>query len=148
MKKQTARNRFVAFIVVGLAFAPALSGEPIDVKDVPNPLAASGSWVGDSGGVLGPEYAALIHAACETLKVKTTAELTVITVDNLGSLPIEDFAARLFKKFGIGEAGKENGLLLLFSRDDRKIRFEVGYGLEGTIPDALAGRILDEQALP
>ncbi|MHB8055301.1 MAG: TPM domain-containing protein, partial [Candidatus Aminicenantales bacterium] len=48
----------------------------------------------------------------------------------------------------IGEAGKENGLLLLFSRDDRKIRFEVGYGLEGTIPDALAGRILDEQALP
>jgi uncharacterized protein len=148
MIKRTARNRFAALVIVGLAFAPGLPGAPIDVNDVPNPRAVSGSWVGDSGGVLGPEYIALIHAACETLKAKTTVELAVISVDDLGGLPIEDFAARLFKRFGIGEAGKENGLLLLFSRDDRKVRFEVGYGLEGTIPDALASRILDEQALP
>jgi len=148
MNKRTAR--ISALIVMGLSLASAvlLSAAPINVDDVPNPLATDHLWVGDNAGVLGPEYVSLIHSACETLKLKTAAEFAVITVDGLGGLPIEDFAARLFQRFGIGEAGKENGLLLLFSRDDRRIRFEVGYGLEGMIPDALAGRILDEQALP
>jgi Beta-propeller domains of methanol dehydrogenase type len=78
------------------------------------PLAAAHQWVGDNAGVLGPEYSALIHSACEALKAKTGAECAVITVDDLGGLSVEDFAARLFQRFGIGEAGKENGLLLLF----------------------------------
>jgi uncharacterized protein len=148
MKKQATGIRIFVPVLLVLWFIPTPAGAAIDVDDVPNPLATSHLWVGDSGGVLGPEYVALIHSLCETLKVKTDSEFAVVTVDDLGGLTIEDFAARLFKKFGIGVAGKENGLLLLFSRDDRKVRFEVGYGLEGTIPDALASRILDEQALP
>ncbi|MCX6565977.1 MAG: TPM domain-containing protein [Candidatus Aminicenantes bacterium] len=148
MKKQTAGIRIFVPVLLSLWFVPAPAGAAIDVDKVPNPLATSNLWVGDSGGVLGPEYIALLNSVCETLKVKTSAEFAVVTVDDLGGRAIEDFTARLFKKFGIGEAGKENGLLLLFSRDDRKVRFEVGYGLEGTIPDALASRILDEQALP
>lgn len=148
MTSPSARRHIAALAAALFTLVPALAGGSMDVQAVPNPLAAGGSWVGDSGGILGPEYIALIHAACERLKVKTTAELAVITVDDLGGLPIEDFAARLFKRFGVGEGGKENGLLLLVSRDDRKVRLEVGYGLEETIPDALASRILDKQALP
>jgi len=148
MKRKTVGTRMFAATWLILALAAVSVPAAIDVDDVPNPLATSHLWVGDSGGVLGPEYVALIHSVCETLKVKTEAEFAVVTVDDLGGLAIEDFAARLFKRFGIGVAGKENGLLLLFSRDDRKVRLEVGYGLEGTIPDGLASRILDEQALP
>ncbi len=148
MKRNSAGTRMFALVWLGLVLAVVSVPAAIDVDDVPNPLAISHLWVGDSGGVLGPEYVALIHSIGETLKVKTGAEFAVVTVDNLGGLTIEDFAARLFKKFGIGEAGEENGLLLLFSRDDRKVRLEVGYGLEGTIPDGFASRILDEQALP
>jgi uncharacterized protein len=61
---------------------------------------------------------------------------------------VVDFSGKLFAKWGIGEKGKNNGVLLLASIDDRKLRIEVGYGLEGAINDAKAGRILDEQLIP
>ncbi len=145
MKKQAAGFRTAAILLLGLATTATAA---IDVQKVANPRTSNGGWVEDAGGVLGPEYIALINALAETLHTKTTSEFAVVTVDSLGGLAIEDFAARLFKQFGIGAAGKENGLLLLFSRDDRRVRLEVGYGLEGTIPDAAASRLLDEQALP
>jgi len=149
MKPTPARPLLAVLAVISFALLPApSSAAAIDVEDVPNPLATAHLWVGDNAGVLGPDYVALIHAACEALKVKTDAELAVVTVDDFGGLAMEDFAARLFARFGVGVAGKENGLLLLLSRDDRAVWLEVGYGLEGIIPDGLAGRILDEQAIP
>jgi uncharacterized protein len=117
-------------------------------EDVPNPLATTGKYVGDGAGVLGPAYVDLINDVCVRLKNATGSELSVITVRDLGGTTAEEFAERLFKRFGVGEKGKDNGLLLLFARDDRAVRFEVGYGLEPVIPDALAGRLLDEQAMP
>ena len=98
--------------------------------------------------MLGPEYVTLIDGVCRDLQAKTTIELAVVTVGDLGGLPIEDFAEKLFRRFAIGAAGKDNGLLLLCSRDDRAVRLEVGYGLEAAIPDALASRLLDTAAVP
>jgi uncharacterized membrane protein YgcG len=118
------------------------------VEEVINPRRVSGSFVTDSGGVLGPEYISMINGICRELKDKTTVELAVVTVGDLGGLVIEDFADKLFRSFGIGAAGKDNGLLLLYARDDRAVRVEVGYGLEGLIPDAKASQILDLSALP
>jgi uncharacterized protein len=117
-------------------------------EDVPNPLATAGKYVGDGAGVLGPAYVDLINDVCVRLKNATGSELSVITVRDLGGTAAEDFSARLFKRLGIGEKGKDNGLLLLLALDDRAVRFEVGYGLEPVVPDALAGRLLDEQAMP
>jgi len=148
MNARQAGLRFAIALGLCLAFAASPAGAAMDVAKVPNPLATTGLWVGDNGGVLGPDYIALIQSVCETLKVKTDAEFAVITIDDLGGLPVESFAAKLFERFGIGVAGKENGLLLLFSRDDKKIRFEVGYGMESVITDSIAGRLLDEKALP
>ncbi|MCX6557382.1 MAG: TPM domain-containing protein [Candidatus Aminicenantes bacterium] len=119
-----------------------------NVEQIVNPRQASGSYVSDNGGVLGPEYTRLIDAICRELKDKTTVELAVVTVGDLGGLVIDDFADKLFRRFAIGVAGKDNGLLLLYSRDDRTVRLEVGYGLEADIPDAKASRILDLSALP
>ena len=118
------------------------------VEEVLNPRRLSGSFVTDGAGVLGPEYTGLIDRICRELHEKTTIELAVVTVGDLGGLVIEDFADKLFRNFGIGVAGKDNGLLLLCSRDDRAVRVEVGYGLEGTITDAQASSLLDINAVP
>jgi uncharacterized protein len=133
--------------LIGLlaALLPPLSAE--QAEDVINPRRASGSFVVDGGGILGPEYARLIDAVCRDLQAKTTVELAVATVGDLGGLPIEDFAEKLFRRFGIGVAGKDNGLLLLCSRDDRALRLEVGYGLESVIPDARASALLENSGL-
>src|SRR5207247_10289359 len=61
---------------------------------------------------------------------------------------IDDFAVKLFARWGIGEKDKKTGVLRLVGMQDRKARIEVGYGLEPILPDALAGRILDEQLFP
>lgn len=118
------------------------------VEEIINPRRLANSFVSDGGSVLGSEYIGLIDAVCRDLQAKTTVELAVVTVGDLGGLVIEDFADRLFRRFAIGAAGKDNGLLLLYARDDRAVRVEVGYGLEGLIPDAKASRILDLSALP
>ena len=136
----------MALAVSWIAWAAASAAER--VEDVANPLAATGKYVGDGAGVLGPAYVDLIDGVCVQLKNTTGAEFAVVTVRGLGGTAPEDFAERLFKRFGIGEKGKDNGLLLLFALDDRAVRFEVGYGLEPIIPDARAGRLLDDHAMP
>jgi uncharacterized protein len=135
------------FLLLGLSsFCTFLWAEK--VEEVINPRQLSGSYVYDGGGVLGPEYMKLIDGICRDLQAKTTVELAVFTVGDLGGLTIDEFAEKLFRSFGIGAAGKDNGLLLLYSRDDRFVRVEVGYGLESVIPDAKASRIIDMSALP
>lgn len=122
--------------------------QAMTVDAVPNPQTERASFVQDSGGVLGPEYCTMIDGISRQLNAATGAELAIVTVDDLGGTTVEDFAERLFQRFGIGERGKDNGLLILFSRDDRKVRIEVGYGLEDALNDARAGRLLDEYAIP
>lgn len=128
-----------------LMLSPLAAEKP---EDVPNPLAASGSFAGDNAAVLGTEYVSLIDGICRRLKDATTAEMAVITVKNLGGTTVEEFAERLFKRFGIGAKGKDNGVLILCAVEDRAVRIEVGYGLEPVIPDAIASRILDEEGVP
>ena len=118
------------------------------VEDVANPRRAGGGFVTDGGGVLGPEYIRLIDGICRELQAKTGVELAVVTVGDLDGTVIEEFAERLFRRFAIGAAGRDNGLLLLCSRDDRAVRIETGYGLESAITDARAGSLLDGNGVP
>jgi uncharacterized protein len=139
--------------IAALALAAAIAKAPPvlsleRVEDVPNPLETSGKYAGDGAGVLGPAYVDLIHDVAVRLKAATGAELAVITVRDLGGTTPEDFAERLFKRFGIGVKGKDNGLLILLAVDERAVRVEVGYGLEPILTDAQAGRLLDDHAVP
>lgn len=139
------RTRFLLpLLAIAVLLLPLAAESP---DEVVNPRRADNSFVSDGGGVLSPEYRALINGVCRELQAKTTAELAVVTVNDLGGLVIEEFADKVFRRFGIGVKGKDNGLLLLCSRDDRLVRLEVGYGLEGDIPDALASRLLEREAL-
>ncbi len=105
------------------------------------------------------DYANVISAAEETqlnailteLQQKTGAQVAVVTLPSLDGGQIDDFTIRLAERWGIGQKGKDNGVLLLGATQEgrgNRLRIEVGYGLEGVINDAAAGRILDEYVVP
>lgn len=77
-------------------------------------------------------------------KTKESPQVVVVTVPNLNGMDIQDYAVKLLEKWKIGNKKYDNGVLLLLSVEDRKVWIEVGYGLEGAIPDGRAGEILDQ----
>lgn len=79
---------------------------------------------------------------------ESTVEIAVVTVEDFSGTTIEDYAVKLFEDWKIGKSDKDNGLLILVSSAQRSARIEVGYGLEGTIPDSLAGRVQDIYMIP
>jgi uncharacterized membrane protein YgcG len=146
------RNPFASagtvILIAFLAAWPAFSSGAEKPENVPNPLSFSGRYVGDGANILGPEYIALIDGVCRALKTATSAEMAVITVRDLGGTTIEDFAEKLFKRLGIGEKGKDNGILILCALAERDVRVEVGYGLEPDITDAKSKRLMNDFAIP
>ena len=82
------------------------------------------------------------------LERDTSAEVAVVTIETLGGHPIEEYAAGLFERWGIGKKDKDNGVLFLVAYDESELRIEVGYGLESVITDGRAGRILDREVIP
>lgn len=82
------------------------------------------------------------------LENKTSAEISVVTLPSLNDEPIENVAVDLFQQWGIGKKGKDHGLLFLIAPNERKLKIEVGYGLESILPDGLTGRIRDTYVIP
>lgn len=83
-----------------------------------------------------------------SLEDQTKAQVAVLTVETLGGLSIEDFSLQAFRDYRLGDQTLNNGVLLVIATKDRKARIEVGYGLEGALPDGKVGSILDEVTLP
>ncbi|MDP5062836.1 MAG: TPM domain-containing protein, partial [Maribacter sp.] len=105
-------------------------------------------FVTDSAGVFtSSEVFELNHRLVE-LEENTTNQLVVVTIEKLGYDTIETYANGLFNQNGIGQEGKDNGLLILFSKTDREVRIEVGSGLEPYITDAVASRIIRNTMIP
>ncbi len=104
--------------------------------------------VSDFAGALKPAERTALEGRAAELRRKTGAQLAVVILKSLEGGQIQDFANKLFAKWGIGEKKKDNGILLLVAIEDRKFWMEVGYGLEPILPDALAGRVLDEKLVP
>ena len=85
----------------------------------------------------------------KNLQQKTSAQIVVVTVPTIGEdAVLEDYSLELFRQWGIGDKEKNNGVLLLIAQKERKSRIEVGYGLEGVLPDGKTGRIQDENLMP
>jgi uncharacterized protein len=139
--RTSALCALVTIVSIAIAVAEPLGG-------IPNPRTRDGTWVTDMPRALAPATVAQLNAMIDELERTTGAELAVVVVASLDGQSVEEFAEKLFKMWGIGKAGKDNGLLLLWSTGDRKVRIEVGYGLEGTIPDGKAGAILDAYVIP
>ncbi|MBP7831032.1 MAG: TPM domain-containing protein [Kiritimatiellae bacterium] len=105
-------------------------------------------YLNDFAGLFDEPSRVKLETFLGELKTRTGAEVAVVTLKSLEGGVIDDFANRLFEKWGIGQKGKDNGALLLTAVEDRQVWIEVGYGLEGAIPDSKAGRILDEEVIP
>jgi uncharacterized protein len=102
----------------------------------------------DEAGILGAPLRAALTADLADLEAKTTHQLVVVTVRSLQGLTIEDYGVLLGRAWQIGQKGKNNGVLLLVAPTERKVRIEVGYGLEGELTDAVAKLIIEGSILP
>jgi uncharacterized protein len=101
-------------------------------------------YVSDFAGVIDPASKAQLEAYGGVVEQSTGAQMALVTVASLEGEPIEDVANTIFRAWGVGQKGKNEGILLLLSIGDRRTRLEVGYGLEPILPDGLAGSILRE----
>jgi uncharacterized protein len=102
----------------------------------------------DDAGVLDAATVQSLRAKLAALEARTTDQLVVATVKSLGGKSVEDYANRLFRRWQLGQKGKNNGVLLLHAPSERKIRIEVGYGLEGTLTDAVSKYIIANSVTP
>jgi len=101
-------------------------------------------YVSDFAKVVDPASRVELERYCDTVKTATGVEIAIVTLPSLDGEPVEDVANTIFRTWGIGVKGKDEGLLLLLSIGDRKSRLEVGYGLEPIIPDGYAGQVIRE----
>src|ERR1700733_8674535 len=99
------------------------------------------NYVSDFAGVLSPATQAYLNNLCRQVDRQAHAQIAVVTVKSLDGEPIENFATALEDKWKVGKKGTDRGLLLIFATNDRKYRIEVGYGLEGILPDGRVGDI-------
>ncbi len=102
----------------------------------------------DLAHLLDPAAAARITAELESFERQKQIQLVVVTLPDLQGYTIEDWGLALGRGWGIGQKGRNNGVLLLVAPKDRALRIEVGYGLEGDLPDATANRIIQDDIIP
>lgn len=119
------------------------------VDDVPNVrLTDVRRYVSDPTSILSPAATDTIDAILGRLEKSTGIETAVVMLPSIGENDIFDFSTSLFRKWGIGKKKSDNGLLILFVMDQHKVRFATGYGIEGTMTDAMSKRIHTQYMVP
>ncbi|MDD5068732.1 MAG: TPM domain-containing protein [Candidatus Pacebacteria bacterium] len=136
-------RRFLGLISVAL-FSLAFVHTAYAFTSPGNPT----GFVNDFANVLAPAEKTALETKLKDFAMQTGNEVSVVIVQNLGGDVIENYAVELFQAWGIGNKEKDNGVLFLVAIDDRAVRIEVGYGLEGDLPDATANRIIQKIAIP
>jgi uncharacterized protein len=104
--------------------------------------------VNDTAGVLAGDAQRSLTTALRDFRKQTGNQIVVLTIPSLDGDSIDDFAVRVFESWKLGEKGKDNGVLMVVALKDRRMRIEVGYGLEGRLTDLLAGRIIRDVMAP
>jgi len=120
------------------ALAVLLLPGPAPAATWPAPL----GYLSDFAGVVDGASADSIRALAGELREKTGAEIALVTERDLGGVPIENATEELFRQWGIGQKGHDDGVLVLLAVAERRVRIEVGYGLDGVLPDARCGFII------
>ena len=129
----------LAFLLSAAFTAPVRAETPL-----PSPMGA----VNDFAGVIPLSDREAMERLAAQVLAKTGAAIVVATVASTGGRDPDEYANHLFESWGIGKKGEDRGALLFVAVKERRVRIETGYGLEGVLPDGLAGSILDRYVLP
>ncbi|HRL26299.1 MAG TPA: YgcG family protein [Alcaligenes sp.] len=114
----------------------------------PEPVPAIDGWVTDTTGTLSADQKARLDSQLKALEQDKGAQVVVLMVPTTGEDTIEQYALRVFDTWKIGRQNVDDGILLLVAKDDRRMRIQTGYGLEGAVTDLQSGRIIREQMMP
>ncbi|MBL7179173.1 MAG: TPM domain-containing protein [Pseudomonadota bacterium] len=134
MKFKNSPAAFLAILLLCLLVVPC--AHSISLPDRPS------AYVIDLAGIVDNSTENRLNSYLKELEQKTTAQFIILTIKSLEGESIEDFAIKIaHDKWKLGQRGKDNGLLLLIAVNDHKYRIEVGYGLEGVLPDSMVGEI-------
>jgi len=136
----TALRPLLAVLILLIGFVLPAAAEP--------PIPALTGRVVDQAGILDSATSDSISDQLAGFESSTTIQVVVVTLADLKGYPIEDWGLALGRGWGIGQKGKNNGVLLIVAPNDRELRIEVGYGLEGQIPDATANSIIQQEIIP
>lgn len=148
MKITRVISLLILSLVATLTFA-AGETKQYTLQDVPNVrLSDVRQYVSDPSHILSAPACDSINAVLGRLEASTGIETAVVMLPSIGEADIFNFGHELFRQWGIGKKKSDNGLLILFVADQRKVRFTVGYGLEGTMTDAMSKRIQMQRMVP
>lgn len=138
--------------IIGILMLQPLSGAIASPNGIPEssgiPAPIGDIYVQDFANILTENEEAQLKNIGRQIEDQTSSQIAVLTVDSIGEASIEEYAVEAYRKYGLGTAENNNGVLLVLAMKEKKIRIEVGYGLEGTITDGKAGSLLDEYAIP
>ncbi len=137
-------RRLVFRIILTLSLMSVLAATGYSQADLPMPQ----HYVEDYANVINDSDERSLNGVLQELEQKTGAQYIVLTVLSTGGLPIEQFSIELAEKWKLGQKGKDNGMLFVLAKNDRKYRFEVGYGLEGFITDLYTDRVGRDVLVP
>ena len=104
--------------------------------------------INDYAGLIPADRAQALESRLAAFEKETAHQIAVLTIPSLEGDPLEDFSIKVAEAWKIGQKGFDNGAILVIAQNDRKLRIEVGYGLEGVLPDAIASRIIREVIVP
>ena len=127
-----------------LAFAVLLGSGTATAQTLPKFT----GFVVDAANVIPPDQEAALTKRLDDLQKATGNQLVVATVPDLDGYPIEDYGNRLIRSWGVGLKDANNGAILLVAPNDRKVRIEVGYGLEPVLTDAFSSVVINQRILP
>ncbi len=148
-RRATARpvsTLFRLWLALGLCAgaARAQAAAPATEPEIPE---ATG-FVNDVAGVMDEPSRVRLEAFLDQLRAKTGAEFAVLTIRTTAPLSPSEYKVKVFERWGIGRREQDDGLLMLVAIEEREVRFETGYGLEGSLPDGLQSRIFRQEIAP
>ncbi|GAB1808638.1 MULTISPECIES: TPM domain-containing protein [Priestia] len=138
--------KFLASFALLLSLLCNMVSVAFAAPDIPNPV--GDIYVQDFAHLLNDQEKADINQMSRKLDDETKAQVAILTVNSLGDSDVEEYANEAFRKYKLGDKKLNNGVLILLAKKERKIRIEVGYGLEGAITDIKSGEIIDSYAIP
>jgi uncharacterized protein len=136
------RLLLIIWILIIILSIPSFAVE-LELPD-PNPS----FYVYDGSSIISKEAEEYIIRTNEELYKRTGAQIVVVTIDSLDNGNINEYAVKLFEKWGIGSREYDNGILMLIVTEERQIWIEVGYGLERALPDSKVGNIIEDSIIP